>query len=255
MNQLEGRVAVVTGGTQGIGRGCAVRLAAAGAKVVVCSRSPTGVEETLAAITAAGGEVTHTFADVGIKEQAQSVVHLAIERYGRVDVLVNNAQATSQWVPLEDKSDEMFQLTFASGFYASLWTMQAAFPSMRDHGGGRIINFGSRRGAFGARLTADYNSTKEAIRGLTLSAAREWGRYGILVNAVLPASETPAAKVYMQANPEIAKKIIASIPLRYMGDPEVDVGNLVLGLACDDGCFITGESFFVDGGMHLRRPE
>lgn len=255
MGRLDGRVGVVTGGTQGIGSGIALRFAAEGAKVVICSRSSTGVEEALKAIDAVGGTCAYVQADVGVKEQAQNVVHEAVRRFGRIDVLVNNAQGQTPWVPLHEKSDEMFQTSMGSGLYASLWTMQTAFPYMRDQGGGRIVNFGSRRGVFGAKLSADYNSTKEAIRGLTRTAAREWGCYGILVNVVLPASESAAAKAYMEANPEIAKRILASIPLRRMGDPEVDVGNLVLGLVSEDARFITGETFFVDGGMHLKRPD
>ena len=255
MGQLSGRVAVVTGGTQGIGRGIATCLAKAGAQVVICSRSDKGVHETIAEIEAAGGSVLYVQANVGIKQQAQNVVHAAVERFGRIDALVNNAQGTTPWVPLEQKTDEYFGSSLQSGFHSTLWTMQAAFPQMKAQGGGRIINFGSRRGVFGAKLSADYNATKEAIRGLSRSAAREWGRYNILVNVVLPASESEGTKAYFAANPEIARKITNSIPLRRMGDPERDVGQLVLGLASDDACFITGESFFVDGGMHLKRPD
>jgi NAD(P)-dependent dehydrogenase (short-subunit alcohol dehydrogenase family) len=255
MGQLDGKVTVVTGGTQGIGRGIATCFAKAGAKVVICSRSNKGVDETMHDIEAAGASAVYVQADVGIKEQAQNVVQTAIERFGRIDVLVNNAQGTTPWVPLEEKTDDNFTGTMHSGFYSTLWTMQTAFPHMKAQGGGRIINFGSRRGVFGAKLSADYNATKEAIRGLSRTAAREWGCYNILVNVVLPASESEGTKTYFAANPEIARKITSSIPLRRMGDPERDVGNLVLGLASDDACFITGESFFVDGGMHLKRPD
>jgi NAD(P)-dependent dehydrogenase (short-subunit alcohol dehydrogenase family) len=255
MGQLDNKVAVVTGGTQGIGRGIATCLARAGARVVICSRTQQGVDETLHAIEAAGASAVHVQADVGIKAQAQGVVRAAIERYGRIDVLVNNAQGNTPWVPLQDKSDANFEDSLHSGFYSTLWTMQAAFPHMQAQGGGRIINFGSRRGVFGARLSADYNAAKEAIRGLSRSAAREWGRYNILVNVVLPASESAGTTAYFAANPEIARQITASIPLRRMGDPEHDIGNLVLGLASDDACFITGASFFADGGMHLKRPD
>lgn len=255
MGQLRGQVAVVTGGTQGIGRGVALALAKAGARLVICSRSDKGVADTVSDIEAAGATVAYVQADVGIKEQAQNVVQTAVERYGRIDVLVNNAQGTTPWVPLEDKTDEHFALALRSGFHSTLWTMQAAFPHMKAQGGGRIVNFGSRRGVFGAKLSADYNAAKEAIRGLSRTAAREWGRYNILVNVVLPASESEGTRAYFAANPDIARRITDSIPLRRMGDPERDVGSLVLGLASGDACFITGESFFVDGGMHLKRPD
>ena len=255
MNRLQDRVAVVTGGAQGIGRGCAARLAAEGARVLFCSRSDNGVAETLAAIEAVGGQAVHQRADVGVKAEATALIASALERFGRLDILINNAQGQTPWLPLEQKTDEMFGLSLQSGLYASLWTMQAAFPAMRERGFGRIVNFGSRRGFYAASHTADYNANKDAIRALTRSAAREWGRHGILVNVVLPASETDAAKAYFEQNPEVAKKVRASVPLRRMGDPETDVGALVLGLVSDDGSFITGESFFVDGGMHLKRPE
>jgi len=252
---LHGKVAIVTGGTQGIGRGCAVRLAAEGASVLVCSRSSTGVDATRDAVAAVGGVCAHVAADVGIKDQAQGLVQTAMARFGRLDILVNNAQAQTPWLPLEHKTDDMFQLSLGSGLYAALWLMQAAFEPMRRQGGGRIVNFGSRRGAYAASKTADYNANKEALRALTRTAAREWGRHGILVNMVLPASETDAAKKYFAANPEIAQRVRDSVPLKRMGDPEADIGALVAGLVSDDACFITGESFFADGGMHLKRPE
>jgi NAD(P)-dependent dehydrogenase (short-subunit alcohol dehydrogenase family) len=255
MKRLHGKAAIVTGGTQGIGRGCALRLAAEGARVLVCSRSSTGVRETLDAVASVGGECVHVTADVGVKDQAVGLVHTALARFGRLDILVNNAQAQTPWLPLEQKTDEMFQLSLGSGLYATLWLMQAAFEPMREQGGGRIVNFGSRRGAHAASRTADYNANKEALRALTRTAAREWGRHGILVNVVLPASETDAAKAYFAANPEVAQRVRDSVPLKRLGDPEADVGALVAGLASDDACFITGESFFVDGGMHLKRPE
>src|SRR4051812_20461037 len=141
MGQLDNKVAVVTGGTQGIGRGIATCFAKAGAHVVLCSRSDKGVAETLAAIEAAGATAVYVQADVGIKEQAQGVVRAAVERFGRIDVLVNNAQGTTPWVPLEEKSDSNFIDTMHSGFYSTLWTMQEAFPHMKAQGGGRIVNF------------------------------------------------------------------------------------------------------------------
>ena len=253
--QLAGRVAIVTGGTQGVGRGIALAMAAEGAAVMLSSRTPEKGAAVVAEIEAQGGRAVYVRADVGIKAEAQAVVAETAARFGRLDALVNNAQSQGPWCTLEEKDDEAFAIAYASGFQATLWTMQAAFPIMRRQGGGRIINLGSRRGVWGAKQSADYNAAKEAVRGLSRTAAREWGPYNILVNVVCPAANSPGAEAYFAANPGMAAKILGSIPLRRMGDPVADIGGLVVGLASDDACFITGETFFADGGMNLKRPE
>jgi NAD(P)-dependent dehydrogenase (short-subunit alcohol dehydrogenase family) len=253
MGELSGKVAIVTGATQGIGRGIALRFAKEGAQLLVCSRTPQKGAELLAELaplTAAH----YVAADIGVKEDVNAVVDAALRLYGRVDILVNNAQTVPPWTALEHKPDAEFGTAFATGFYASLWAMQAVFPAMRAQGGGRIINFGSIFSVIGARYSADYNGAKEAIRALTRTAANEWGRYNILVNTILPIAESEGTRLHKAKDPAGFAKARARVPLQWHGDPERDIGGVCVGLACDEGCFITGETFFVDGGASVTRP-
>lgn len=253
--RLKGRVVVVTGGSEGIGFGIVQRLAADGANVVFCSRNAEKGAKALAELSAAGLRADYIQADVGVRAQAVSVVEQAVATYGAIDGLVNNAQAEWKWVPVEDKTEDAYDKALSSGFHASRWLMNAVFPHFKTQGGGRIINFGSRRAVYGAKLSAEYNATKEAIRGLTRSAAREWGRYNITVNAICPACESAATVIYMKENPEMAARTLLAIPMRRLGKPVDDLGALVAGLMTDDARFITGQTFFADGGLHLKRPE
>lgn len=255
MKQLLDRVVIVTGGSEGIGFGIVQKLAMEGARVVFCSRSAEKGARATGELRANGLAADYLQADVGVREQAERVVAVALERYGRVDGLVNNAQAEWKWVAVEDKTEDAYDKALSSGFHASRWLMNAVFPHYRAQGGGRIVNFGSRRAVYGAKLSAEYNATKEAIRGLTLSAAREWGKYNITVNVICPACESAGTVAYMREHPEMAARTLRAIPMRRLGKPVEDLGALVTGLLGDDARFITGQTFFADGGLHLKRPE
>lgn len=255
MTQLKGKVVIVTGGSEGIGFGIVQKLAMEGARVVFCSRSAEKGAKALQQLAELGLEADYLQADVGVRERAESVVATTIERYGRVDGLVNNAQAEWKWVPVENKTEDAYDKALSSGFHASRWLMNAVFPHFRKQGGGRVINFGSRRAVYGAKLSAEYNSTKEAIRGLTLSAAREWGQHNITVNVICPACESAGTVEYMKNNPEMAARTLLAIPMRRLGKAVEDLGALVTGLLTEDARFITGQTFFADGGLHLKRPE
>lgn len=255
MTVLQGRTIVVTGGSEGIGFGIVRRLAAAGADVVFCSRSAEKGARAVEALVAEGLRAEYVQADVGVREQAEAVVAHAAARHGRVDGLVNNAQAAWQWLAMEDKSDDDYALALGSGLHATRWLMAACLPHFRAQGSGRIVNFGSRRAVYGAQASADYNTAKEAIRGLTLSAAREWGQYGVTANMICPACESAGTKAYFEAQPEMAARTLGVIPLRRLGRPVEDLGALVAGLLGEDARFITGQVFFADGGLHLKRPE
>lgn len=254
MGRLDGKVAVITGASYGIGRGVALRLAREGAKLVLCSRTPARAQEMLDELRAVTSQVHYVAADVGIKAQIEHVIAEAARVYGRLDVLVNNAQTVMPWTPLEDKPDGDWTQTLQSGLYATLWAMRAALPLMRAQGGGRIVNFGSIFGVNGSRWAADYAACKEAIRGLTRNAANEWGRYGITVNVVLPAAESDASKSFRENHPAAYKLMRGRVPLQRHGHAEHDIGGAILGLVCDEGRFITGETLFLDGGLGMSRP-
>ena len=257
MTRLDEKVAVVTGGTQGIGRGVVLRFLREGARVVYCSRNPKNNEEMLPFITAIPGaqaRAKYIAADVGVKHEIQGVVHDAVKTFGRIDIVVNNAQGIAPLKPMLEKPDEDFAMTLATGFYHSLWTMQAAVPYIRQQGGGSFINFSSHWAQNGMLYSSDYNITKAANEALTRTAANEWGRYGITVNCIVPAGDSFAYRMYCSMNPGVHEAITASIPMRRMGDCEADIAGTVLGLVSRNGRFITGQVFYVDGGAWLARP-
>ncbi|CDO31222.1 SDR family NAD(P)-dependent oxidoreductase [Mycolicibacterium porcinum] len=253
MGRLDGKVAVVTGAGQGIGRGIARRFAAEGAAVVVAELDPTEGEQVAADIDSAGGRAVFIRTDVGDKAQIESAIVAAVEVFGRLDVLVNNAIALSPNVPLEDKSDEDLDGLLRTGLWATWWAMRSALPHFQANGGGRVINFYSIDAEAAAWLHADYNLTKEAIRGLTRSAAAEWGRYNVLVNAIAPAAKGTVFDQLSQAIPGFAEMSAAANPLGRVGDPETDIAPVAVFLASDDSRYVTGETIHVDGGQHLPR--
>lgn len=167
--QLEGRVAVITGGGDGIGAGVARRFAAEGAAVLVADVN----EETGRAVAdEIGGRFVRT--DVADKAQVLEMVDTAVREWGSVDVLVNNAWAAGELGRVEDKTDALLARGLGIGFYGPFWAMRAAFPHMRERGWGRIVNMCSLNGVNAHMGTLEYNAAKEALRTLTRTAAREW---------------------------------------------------------------------------------
>jgi NAD(P)-dependent dehydrogenase (short-subunit alcohol dehydrogenase family) len=252
MGRLQDKVAIVTGAGRGLGRGAALRLAREGATVIVADiDSVTGADAAAAIAELAGGATRFRHTDLGDERDAKALVDESHAAFGRVDILVNAAQGFTPLVLLEDKPTALFEYSYRTGLLGSLWTMQAAVPHMRARGDGRIVNFCSLQGVAGEPLFGDYNSTKEAIRGLTRTAAREWGRYGIRVNCIAPAGLSPAHEAFEASNPAYARRLRQGIPLGYVGDPEQDIGGAVLMLCSDDSRYITGMTIFADGGLHL----
>jgi NAD(P)-dependent dehydrogenase (short-subunit alcohol dehydrogenase family) len=250
MGRLDGKVALVTGGGKGIGRGIVRRYAAEGASVTIAEID----EEAGSAVAQELGDpVTFRHTDVARQQEIEGAVRETIDRHGRIDVLVNNAIALSPNVILEEKTDEMLDGVLHSGLWATWWAMRAALPAMREQGGGRVINFYSIDAEAAAWLHADYNVTKEAIRGLTRSAAVEWARYNILVNAIAPAAAGTVFEQLTQMIPGFAEMAAAGNPLGRVGDPEQDIAPVAVFLASDDARYITGETIHVDGGQHLPR--
>lgn len=247
MNRLAGKVAVITGGSQGIGLAMAKVFAREGASIVISSRRAEAIEEAARQIGGGGAQVVGVQADVASREDASRTIATAVEHFGRVDILVNNAQATRQ-AKIEDITDESIALTFGSGLFGTLYHMQAAFPHLRERGGS-VINFGTRQGIYGEPGDGIYGANKEGIRGLSRSAAREWGQFGIRVNVINPAALSPSAEKALNANPERAKKYYDEISLRRFGSPEDDIAPIALFLASDDGHYVTGQTINADGGQ------
>jgi NAD(P)-dependent dehydrogenase (short-subunit alcohol dehydrogenase family) len=247
------RVVVVTGASRGIGRGIARHLGRAGARLALTGRRPERLAALSAELEELGVEHLVEACDVADREAAVALVGRTVERFGRVDGLVANAQTFRPVMPLEDVGPADVDLLFDTGPKGTLWAMQAVFPHMRDQGWGRIVTMGSAMGLTGAAGYAPYGASKEAIRSLTRSAAKEWGRHGIVVNCVCPAS----AAHRLPPDDDGARRaafdaMYADHPIGRDGDPEDDIAPVVAFLLSDACRYLTGETLMVDGGGVLR---
>lgn len=251
MDRLIDRVAIVTGAGQGIGRGIAHRFAKEGARVVVAEWKAHRGERVVAELEKLGAEAIAVPTDVSDRAQLEALVEKTVDTFGCVDILVNNAQSFTPNVPFHEKTDEMWSVSLLTGPLATFWAMCAVYPVMRNGGGGRIINFASLNGEVGQRLTVDYNASKEAIRSITKTAAREWGHDGILVNAIAPGAASPVYQAWAKRQPEMAAEQERKKPIPRAGDPELDIGGVALFLASEDSRYLTGHTLFVDGGTWL----
>jgi NAD(P)-dependent dehydrogenase (short-subunit alcohol dehydrogenase family) len=252
VKRLTGKIALVTGSTQGLGEGIATRFAREGAKVIVNGRSEEKGAKVVENLRSLGAEAIFLRADLGDKQQATQLVERAAGHFGGLDILVNNAQVVPELAHADDAiNDEHLNIALLSGLYASLWTGQAALPWFRRAGAGRIVNFASINGAYGSKFGLSYNATKEGIRGLTRTLANEWGPYNVTVNVVLPSGWSRAYAAFYGDNQKKIDAVARLIPMRRHGRAEEDIGSAVLGLVAESGRFITGQSLFIDGGQNL----
>jgi NAD(P)-dependent dehydrogenase (short-subunit alcohol dehydrogenase family) len=264
MGRLNDKVAVITGGTQGVGEGIAVRFLQEGARVIVTGRTESKGTRVLQRFEAiAPGRARFIRADCSDKTRAPYLVDEALKSYGRLDIVVNNAQTITPWKRVEDSAiDTSLAQELAAGVYASLWLSQAAFPIMRDQREGVILNLGSGSSINGLRFSFSYNTNKEAMHGLTRTLANEWGKFNIRVNTIMPAGRSPGFEELARSAAEVASRDeefrqqqkLAALTSRYqpfaLGEPE-QIGSAAVGLSSDSGRFITGQTIFVDGGLHL----
>jgi NAD(P)-dependent dehydrogenase (short-subunit alcohol dehydrogenase family) len=253
MEDLAGRVVIVTGGSKGIGRGIAHHLAKAGVAVVVTARKQEGLDAVSAELDALGAAYQAAPVNAADREGMFGLVASTVERFGRIDGLVANAQSFRSVTPLEDVTERDMETLYDTGPKGTLWAMQAVFPHMRDAGWGRIVTMGTALGITGGAGYGPYASSNEAIRGLTRTAAKEWGRHGILVNCVCPASvahRMPAGDAGERA--AVYAQMYADHPLGRDGDAEHDIGPAVAFLLSDASSYVTGQTLMVDGGGIMR---
>lgn len=248
--RLTGKVAIVTGAGQGIGEAIATAFAREGAKVLITGRTLAKLDAVAARIAAEGGIAVALAAQSGSQDDSRRTVQRAVADWGRVDVLVNNAHTFTDYLPLEDpKMEENCKVDLQTGFFGSLQLMQACFPHMVEQGGGSIINFGSD---FGLRCEPGflaYAASKEAIRALTRTAAREWGKHKIRVNTILPRALSPKAKWYLEETGTYEAEL-AKVALNRFGEPD-DIAPSAVFLASDESAFVTGQTIGVEGGVTM----
>ena len=252
MERLQDKVAVITGAGQGIGAAIARRFAEEGADIVVAEMNPDTGPRTVTEIEERGRRGHFIQTDVGIKEQAVACVEAAVEQFGRIDCLVNNAWGGGTYKRFEFKTDDNIMHGINVGYLACFWTMQAAFEPMVAQGGGSIINICSLNGVNAHRYSLEYNAAKEAARTMTRTAAVEWGRHFIRCNVICPGAATDAYKAFASANPDNAAKLLELKPMPRMGDPDTDIAPVALFLASDDSVYITGNTIYADGGTHVN---
>jgi NAD(P)-dependent dehydrogenase (short-subunit alcohol dehydrogenase family) len=217
--------------------------------VVVAEWKPHLLEETCAELGALGVEHLGVVCDIQQQAEIEAMVAQTVDRFGRVDALVNNAQTFRPLASIADVSEDDVDVFYRSGVKGTLWAMQAVYPHMKRQGWGRIVNFASSMGITGGSGFAAYNASKEAIRALTRTAAREWAMDGIVVNAIAPAAATHKGERAQQS--EGYRIFVENCPMQRQGDPELDIAPIAWFL-CSDACrYLTGHTFMADGGAFM----
>ena len=265
MGFLTGKTALITGagravlqdGSCGsIGYGIATAYAKEGANLVITGRNVKKLEAAKEELERLYGiKVLTVRADVcagGDNEATvQNVVKQAVDTFGGIQVLINNAQASASGVPLADNTTEQFDLALYSGLYAAFYYMKACYPYLKESQGS-VINFASGAGLFGNFGQSAYAAAKEGIRGLSRVAATEWGPDGINVNVVCPLAWTAKLEQFQQAYPDAFKANVKMPPMGHYGNAELEIGRVCVQLASPDFKFMSGETLTLEGGMGQR---
>ena len=250
MFDLSGKVAVVTGGSRGIGRSICEQMAAHGAKVVVSSRKLPACEEVVKGIKAKGGEATAVAASISEKAQLENLVAFARKTYGRIDIMVCNAASNPYFGPLSGLKEEVFLKIMQNNVMSNIAMMNMVGPEMAERKDGVFIIVSSIGGLVGSSHIAAYNMSKAADINLVKSLAMEWGKHNIRVNCIAPGLiQTDFAKALWD-NPETLKASTARSPLLRIGIPDEIAGAAVL-MGSKAGDFMTGQTIVIDGGATI----
>ncbi len=249
---LEGKVALITGGSRGIGRSCALALADAGATVVVSSRKIEGLESVAEEIRARGGRGIAIASHVAKMEDSKTLVERVTKEYGRLDILMNNAGTNPYYGPLMEQDEKTWDVTMNVNLKGLFFLSQLAARVMKGQGGGSIINTSSIGGLRPGELGV-YCVTKAAVIMLTEVMAKEWGQYNIRVNAIAPGVIKTRLSEALWKDPEVGAQAERNMPLMRLGEPE-EIAGAVLLLASDAGSYITGETIVIDGGRIHGEP-
>lgn len=248
MGDLGGKVAIVTGAGQGVGQGIALALAGAGASVAVLGRTESKLARTCELVRERGANAAPFACDITDLEAIPGIVAEVVSTMGGVDILVNNAYS-GHFGPLLSMKDKDFQRGFQSGPFASFAFMKACHPHLAERGGNIINLVTSAMVRWDPSNYGAYAAAKQAIRSLTRTAAAEWGPDGIRVNCIAPHALSPSLEAWAEARPDEAAEFRKTIPLRYVGDCEQDIGQAVLMLVGPHARYLTGATIPLDGGQ------
>ena len=244
--QLKDKVAIITGGAGGIGQGIVRRFLREGARVLIVDIADQATGDKLVEDLRRGGDAKYLRSDISVSDNAPLIVSAAIEAFGKLDILVNNAHASKQ-APIIETTQEMWDLSLGSGMFATFWLMKAAYPELKKTKGA-VVNFASGAGLKGMANQVSYAAAKEAIRAITRVAANEWAVDGIRANLVAPVALTPGIQQWARAFPTEYQEVLKGVPLGSLGDPETDIAPAVVFLASDAAKYITGQTLMTDGG-------
>ena len=265
MGHLKGKTAIITGGGRAvlkdgscgsIGYGIATAYAKEGANLVITGRNMQKLLDAKEELERLYGiQVLAVQADVAAGQDndavVQNVIDKAIETFGDIHVLINNAQASASGVPLAEKTTKQFDLALYSGLYATFHYMKACYPHLKKTKG-TVINFASGAGLFGNFGQSSYAAAKEGIRGMSRVAATEWGADGINVNVVCPLAWTAQLEKWADQYPEAFEANVKMPPMGHYGDVEKEIGRACVALASPDLKYLTGETITLEGGLGLR---
>ena len=255
MGILEGKVAIVTGGGQGIGEGVVYALCHEGAKVVNIGRTFSKVEKVVENIKKDGCDAFAVQCDVSDRTQVDLSIAKILDTYGKIDILVNNAM-TQTMGNIEDCTEENMLYDYKNNVLGTFNCVKACLPHLKETKG-RIINFASGSGTHGTPGMISYAASKEAIRGMTKVLAIELSKYEINVNCIVPTGNSPAWEATKEKYPDQIDKMLEGYlikrPNQGLGDPETDIGGVVIFLASKYSQYMTGRTLFADGGKSFFR--
>jgi NAD(P)-dependent dehydrogenase (short-subunit alcohol dehydrogenase family) len=248
--RLDGKVAIITGSSRGIGRSIAETMARLGAKVVVSSRKAEPCEEVAAAIKAEGGEATVIPCNIGRRDEVEALVAKTKAHWGQVDILVCNAAVNPAYGPMSDLTDEAFDKIMGSNVKSNLWLCNLTMPDMAKQGGGAVVIVSSIAGLRASPMLGGYGISKAADFALARNLAGEWGPKNVRINCIAPGLvKTDFAKALWE-NEEAVKRRNAVTPLRRIGEPD-EIGPIAAFLAAPASSFITGQVIVADGGVTI----
>jgi NAD(P)-dependent dehydrogenase (short-subunit alcohol dehydrogenase family) len=252
MKRLEGKVAFITGATSGIGKATAKTLAQRGAYVVVSGRRETLGQNVVNQILSDGGEATFIATDVNSEESLRKAISGTLDKYGGLDIGVNNAGIALETLPLADCNGEKFQRMLQTNVMGVFWCMKYEIQQMLKHESGAIVNLASIAGLNGIPYASTYTATKHAVVGLTKSAALDYATKNIRINAVAPgAIRTDIILQQMDFGTYDEKTVTEMFPMKRMGNPQ-EIANGIAWLCSDESSYVTGHILAIDGGFTSR---